>query len=860
MDSDKFDSLLDLEDFSDIYASIYGDTDKDNTEATEQQPKTEYNNAATADKTASGADELFSMSSDAPDHSAEKPAVEEKKPPEPPAAEEISFDPRFNIDRNADGKRRREYTYGGKSISSERDAHYMPHVNPQYEELSSSYTGYDDSSDRYFTDESAADASSDEQPVKKKFSFFRRKEKQPPAPEFTGVDIPEQTEDAATGGLSSDLAIDLTDFTDETEGQAPSDGSDADLKEEKASDASGGKKSRKLHFNFQHFTKENDALTPEEERILASEDSDEESPATFGKFLSSRIAALALRLRGNVPLNSPTGSVAMEEEEDLGEEVTPMEASKYYSGQIYSLRLRTRLSAILWVILLYFGLDLPVPGMLGYLPVAVAACLAIQLTILFLSLDVVTNAITNLFRRKFGADTLAVLSCVFTSLDALAVLNAGNVYRHMPLFAVSSLSLIGVLLSSLLSARGMRKALRVPAIGKIVYSVTAETNVTGKDITILKSARPISGFVRRMEEAPIDEAAFQKISVFVFLLSFLLSLISAVLFRRFSDILYFFSSILASAVPFTALLGFALPFFVGSNRIFSSGAALAGWSGINDIGNSKNLIVTDRDIFPAENVEIENVRIFADYDADKVITYAGSLILASKCGLAPAFSKLMTENNCSPVRIDNLSFLAGGGIRGMAEGHSVLCGSSDVMRLMNVRIPYRLLTPTTALLAIDGVLYGIFNIKYTADPKVRKALVSLMRSNRHPIFAIRDFNITPEFIRDCFDVATDGYDFPPYTDRFPISEAKPSKDSQISAVVCREGLGPLTDVADTGRSIYVVSRLNTLISLLASVLGLLISFIRILSTGYLGIGTTVLLMVLFSLPVLVLGLFTTSVN
>ena len=78
--------------------------------------------------------------------------------------------------------------------------------------------------------------------------------------------------------------------------------------------------------------------------------------------------------------------------------------------------------------------------------------------------------------------------------------------------------------------------------------------------------------------------------------------------------------------------------------------------------------------------------------------------------------------------------------------------------------------------------------------------------------------------------------------------------------MCREGLGPLTDVADTGRSIYVVSRLNTVISLLASVLGLLISFIRILSTGYLGIGTTVLLMVLFSLPVLVLGLFTTSVN
>ena len=515
---------------------------------------------------------------------------------------------------------------------------------------------------------------------------------------------------------------------------------------------------------------------------------------------------------------------------------------------------------LMLVLIIYLTLGLPIPGMLQSFRVAVAACLALQFTLMVLSLDVVTNGILNLFRRKAGADTMAVLSCLLTSLDGMAVLGAENVYRHMPLFAVSSLSLFGILFSSLLSARGLRKALRVPAIGKQVYSVTAETNVTGQDVTILKSSRPVNGFVRRMEEAPFDECVYRKLAPLIFLAALVLSVFTAIVKRSPSNILYIFSSVFSSSVPFTALLSFALPFFVGTQRIFSSGAAVAGWSGVSDIGLSKNLIVTDRDLFPAENIEIESVRIFADYDSDKVISYAGSLILSSKCGLAPSFSALMDENKCPAVRIDNLEYLAGGGIKGMAEGHVLICGGSDLMRLMNVRVPNRLVSKTSVLLSIDGVLYGIFNIKYTPDPKVRRALVSLMRSNRHPIFAIRDFNITPEFIYESFDVATDGYDFPPYVERFPISEAKPSIDSQIAAVVCREGLGPLTDVADTGRSIFVVTRINTLLTLASSVLGLLVTFLRLIVSGSISPGGTLLMMLLFALPVLVLGILTTSVN
>ena len=839
MDMQDFDNLPGFEDFSEIYASVFGEVHPEEVSSAEEElfrpddtgPEEEETFLPAEDALADDAayeqaaeqafwdtedDEPEYDSAQAYDDGTAAAEGEDAEDADGAEEEQLEFDPRFNIDRRGDGKpRRRDYSYNGSRVSTTQELDYVPKDAPEYEELRSSYTAAD-AYDALFASPEEDDPSAG----KKKNGLFRKKMKPQP----------------------------LADEPAEKPQKARKPSPIKKLKEEKP------------------FAKFGKSLTQEDQEFTFSDELEGEldrdgvfTPLSFGKYLSSRMAAVLLKLRGNVPEGTSSGTMA-EEEEDLGPELSAMNASKYYGTQIYSLRLRTRISCILFLIMTYISLGLPMPGMLQYLRVATAAVMAIQFTIMLLSLDVVSNAIVNAVRLKIGADTLAVFSCILTSLDAMAVLNAESVFRHMPLCAVSSLSLIGILFSSLLSARGIRKALRVPAIGKQVYSVTAESHVTGRDITILKSSRPINGFIHRTEEAPVDEAFFRKAAPFLFLLSLVLAIVAAIAKKSFSNILYIFSVVYTPAVPFTALLAFALPYFVGTQRIFSSGAALAGWSGISDIGYSKNLIVTDRDLFPPENIEIENVRIFADYDSEKVISYAGSLIISSECGIAQSFEKLMNENNCSTVAVDNLEFLAGGGIKGMAEGHVILCGSSDLMRLMDVRIPYRLVSNASVLLAIDGVLYGIFNMKYTADPKVRKALVSLMRSNRHPIFAIRDFNVTPEFIHDCFDVATDGYDFPPYVDRFPISEAKPSAESQIAAVVCREGLGPLTDVADTGRSIFVVSRMNTVISLVTALLGVLISFFRIMVSGSASVGATLLMMALFSLPVLILGLFTTSVN
>ena len=579
------------------------------------------------------------------------------------------------------------------------------------------------------------------------------------------------------------------------------------------------------------------------------------NPGSFREFLFARMAAFFYSFRR---VGSAGANTMEEDDEDLGREVSCARASKYYGSFIRSMRLRLRISGILLFVMAWISLGLPVPGMLKTTAVSNAVCLGLQLGIMMLGLDTLTTGVMNAVRGKIGSDTMAVLACIVTSIDAILAAKADFGSPHLALCLISSLSLAGEMVASVLHARAMRKALRVPAIGKRCFAVTGETDGATGEVTILKSVRPPLGFVRRSEQASPDEILFRKISLPLLAFSFLLALAIALLKKAFPDFLYILSVTLCPAVPFAAMCCYSLPFFLGSMRIFPSGAAIAGWSGMSDIGQSKNLIVTDRDLFPDGTVEIGTIRIFADEDPNVIISYAGSMMAAAGSCSAPCFGALMERNACRTRSIENFEYLAGGGMKGVIDGKIILCGSTDLMRLMNVRIPFRLVDKTSVLLAVDGTLCGIFNMKYTARPQVREALIDLMRSNRHPVFAIRDFNVTPEMLHVAFDVATDGYDFPPYIDRFEMSAATPSEDSQIAAIICREGLGPLVHTADTARSIYSATRINTLITALSAVGGVALAAVKLLGAGFVSISFLFLFMLFWAFAAAAISFFTRS--
>ena len=574
-------------------------------------------------------------------------------------------------------------------------------------------------------------------------------------------------------------------------------------------------------------------------------------PPNFFEYVTSLFGAALMKFRGFS--RHDVAATMLDEEEDLGKEPDMRSAAAYYGSHIRSARLRLRISLYVFLFMLLMSFGLPFPGMLKNLQVNAALLAALQLSMMVLGLDIVTGGIMKLVRLRPGADSLAVICCILSSIDALLVASSKYAVPHPPLCAASSLILFAVMLSSNLSIRAIRKSLSFRKNETLLYGVIGENGVTGKELTLFKTECSFDGYVRRCEEAPPDESAFEKASPFILAFALLFSLIVSLAASDFSDFIYIFSALLCAGVPVCSLLCFAFPFYLGAKKLSANKASVAGWSGTCDIGSSDGIIITDRDIFPPESVSIESIRIFADEDAQKIISYAGSMILNSGCVMSKAFMDELERNECPVLPVELFEPLSGGGFRGLIDGHTVLCGSAELMRLLNVKFPFRLLEKTSVLLAIDGVLFGIFTMKYEADPSIRKALSELMRSGRHPLFALRDFNITPDMLRDAFGLATDGYDFPPYVERFRITDLKGSENRQLAAVIRKEGLVPLTEVAETGRGMYMSARINLLITLVGAVIGMIAVFIRML-TGAMSLGFLLFLMLLFALPVFVISL------
>ena len=273
------------------------------------------------------------------------------------------------------------------------------------------------------------------------------------------------------------------------------------------------------------------------------------------------------------------------------------------------------------------------------------------------------------------------------------------------------------------------------------------------------------------------------------------------------------------------LITFPLPFFISIKSLIRRGSTIAGWSGLYDIGKAKHLIITDSDLFPKGCVKISRTRVFAGMQPERIISFAGSIISASGSAMVHPFNELMRKAGGSLMTVEAFSVHESGGLTAMVDGESVYCGNAAFMRLMGVVLPDKYVLNNGVYVAVAGVICGVFEMEYTASDAVRSALAELVGSDRHAIFAVRDFNITPSMMSVKFDMPTDGFDFPPYSERYAISGAEPSEGSKPSALLSREGLAPLVSLADHGKALFGRIRLSVMLSVMSAVIGMIVMFI-----------------------------------
>lgn len=516
------------------------------------------------------------------------------------------------------------------------------------------------------------------------------------------------------------------------------------------------------------------------------------------------------------------------ESEDLGEEMQPDKAARFYDKHIAGLRLRTRIAFVLCVLMAYISYGLPVPGALADAGVKSAVCLIMMISVMFCGLDIITTGIMSIVRFKLHASALIAISCLLCMIDAF--LSAASVSEKVvPFCVIPALTIAFTLLGSVMNARSNKIILNTAAASKHPYVVTAESELSGGDITLVKGRKPIDGIVRRTEEDGPDESVFGVLTPYFVVAALVLSIIAAVISKDFSSFAHILSGIFVCAAPIAMLITFPMPFFISIKSLIRSGSTIAGWSGLYDIGKAKHLIVTDGDLFPKGCVKISRTRVFAGMEPERIISFAGSIISASGSAMVHPFAELMRKAGGGLMPVEAFSVHESGGLTAMIDGEDVYCGNAAFMRLMGVVLPEKYVLNNGVYIAVAGVICGVFEMEYTASDAVKSALEELVGSDRHAIFAVRDFNITPSMLSVKFDMPTDGFDFPPYSERYAISGTEPSEASKPAALISREGLSALVSLADHGKMLFSRIRLSVMLSVVSAVVGMLVMFILSLS-------------------------------
>lgn len=516
------------------------------------------------------------------------------------------------------------------------------------------------------------------------------------------------------------------------------------------------------------------------------------------------------------------------ESEDLGEEMQPDKAARFYDKHIAGLRLRTRIAFVLCVLMAYISYGLPVPGALADAGVKSAVCLIMMISVMFCGLDIITTGIMSIVRFKLHASALIAISCLLCMIDAF--LSAASVSEKVvPFCVIPALTIAFTLLGSVMNARSNKIILNTAAASKHPYVVTAEAELSGGDITLVKGRKPLDGIVRRTEEDGPDESVFGVLTPYFVVAALVLSIIAAVISKDFSSFAHILSGIFVCAAPIAMLITFPMPFFISIKSLIRSGSTIAGWSGLYDIGKAKHLIVTDGDLFPKGCVKISRTRVFAGMEPERIISFAGSIISASGSAMVHPFAELMRKAGGGLMPVEAFSVHESGGLTAMIDGEDVYCGNAAFMRLMGVVLPEKYVLNNGVYIAVAGVICGVFEMEYTASDAVKSALEELVGSDRHAIFAVRDFNITPSMLSVKFDMPTDGFDFPPYSERYAISGAEPSEASKPAALISREGLSALVSLADHGKMLFSRIRLSVMLSVVSAVIGMLVMFILSLS-------------------------------
>ena len=463
------------------------------------------------------------------------------------------------------------------------------------------------------------------------------------------------------------------------------------------------------------------------------------------------------------------------------EEAAPESTADKLHHMAAELTLRCVLAGILAVVLLHLGLTaerlLPPLSVLDpdAAPAAFyAANLLLFAASLFVGYPVLRDGLTGL-RGRPSADTMPALAAVAALLQAVVAMLNANAYRSTEgiglLTGMAALGLFLALVGSRVMLAAVQGSYALAAEGgelrgayrtrdKDLIRALAR-DLEQKDPWVLLS-RPVQTASNDFVEQSLSERASERRARKVAYVLLAAAVLSGVAFLLFGGgincAVAAAAAVLCMGAPLSSVLVPGLAALRLQRNAAAVGAVVPGWAAIEELGGIDTIELDADDLFTADSVTLEDIRIFKGGRIDRAILYAASVLNESCDTLRGLFRQIIEDRTDILFPVKDLEQHTGLGFSAWCDNNRILIGTRRYMEQEGVPLPeqdyedgYSKNGELQILyLAVSGNPHAMFVLRYVGGRNVARSLASLQKENIRLLVTSKDPSLTARHITEAY--------------------------------------------------------------------------------------------------------------
>lgn len=463
------------------------------------------------------------------------------------------------------------------------------------------------------------------------------------------------------------------------------------------------------------------------------------------------------------------------------EEAVPESIADKLHHMAAELTLRCVLAGILAVVLLHLGLTaerlLPPLSVLDpdAAPAAFyAANLLLFAASLFVGYPVLRDGLAGL-RGRPSADTMPALAAVAALLQAVVAMLNANAYRSTEgiglLTGMAALGLFLALVGSRVMLSAVQGGYALAAEGgelrgayrtrdKDLIRALAR-DLEQKDPWVLLS-RPVQTASDDFVEQSLSERASERRARKVACVLLAAAVLSGVAFLLFGGgincAVAAAAAVLCMGAPLSSVLVPGLAALRLQRAAAAVGAVVPGWAAIEELGGIDTIELDANDLFTADSVTLEDIRIFKGGRIDRAILYAASVLNESCDTLRGLFRQIIEDRTDILFPVKDLEQHTGLGFSAWCDNNRILIGTRRYMEQEGVTLPEQDYEDSHSkngelqilYLAVSGNLHAMFVLRYVGGRNVARSLASLQKENIRLLVTSKDPSLTARHITEAY--------------------------------------------------------------------------------------------------------------